>query len=54
MMTEVDHHMEQLPTLPPGWEAVESQDNHRIYYWNKKTGATTWKFPQQEGECLAA
>ena len=37
-------------TLPPGWEAVESDKDHRIYYWNKKTGATTWKFPEHEGE----
>lgn len=37
-------------TLPPGWKAVESDKDHRIYYWNKKTGATTWKFPEHEGE----
>lgn len=36
-------------TLPPGWEAVTS-DNKRVYYWNKKTGETTWNFPEQEGE----
>lgn len=35
--------------LPPGWEAVKS-DNKRVYYWNKKTGETTWVFPEHEGK----
>lgn len=37
-------------TLPPGWEAIKADRNSRIYYWNKKTGATTWDFPEQEGK----
>lgn len=35
--------------LPPGWEAVTSESK-KVYYWNKKTGETTWTFPEQEGE----
>lgn len=37
--------------LPPGWEAVMSDKDQRIYYWNKKTGDATWKFPEHEGKC---
>ncbi len=37
-------------TLPPGWEALRSEKDNKIYYWNKKTGDTTWKFPEKEGE----
>ena len=36
--------------LPPGWVAVQSAKDNKVYYWNKKTGATTWKFPDKEGE----
>lgn len=37
-------------TLPPGWEAIRSEKDDKVYYWNKKTGATTWKFPDKEGK----
>ncbi len=40
-------HQQRL--LPPGWEAVQSDKNQRVYYWNRKTGATTWNFPEQAG-----
>ena len=36
--------------LPPGWEAFESEKDNRVYYWNKKTGITTWNFPDKEGK----
>lgn len=36
-------------SLPPSWEAVPSGKDNRVYYWNKRTGATTWKFPEEEG-----
>ena len=34
--------------LPPGWERLKS-DQGAYYYWNKKTGKTSWKFPEEEG-----
>ena len=46
-MTERDDMM-----LPPGWEAVRSHTDNKIYYWNKKTGNTTWNFPKEEGNSL--
>lgn len=52
-MTEtagIDELERQQKLLPPGWEAVQSDKNQKIYYWNKKTGATTWNFPEQAGE----
>lgn len=34
--------------LPPGWEKVKS-DQGAYYYWDKKTGKTSWRFPEEEG-----
>ena len=45
-MTETQ---KQDSDLPPGWEAVES-DSKKVYYWNRKTGETTWSFPEAAGE----
>ena len=50
VMTEVVEPSGVDQPLPPGWEAVQKKDQ-RVYYWNKKTGATTWKFPEREGMC---
>jgi len=54
-MTTADEHRPRVGegpdwTLPPSWEALKSEKDNRTYYWNKKTGATTWKFPEKEGE----
>ena len=48
------HHKHPFPrstkrSLPPGWEEVNSEGG--TYYWHKKTGKTTWKFPSVEGTC---
>ena len=37
--------------LPPGWERVKS-DQGAYYYWDKRTGKTSWKFPEEEGMCV--
>ena len=37
--------------LPPGWERVKS-DQGAYYYWDKKSGKTSWKFPEEEGMML--
>ena len=37
--------------LPPGWERVKS-DQGAYYYWDKKSGKTSWKFPEEEGTCM--
>ena len=37
--------------LPPGWERVKS-DQGAYYYWDKKSGKTSWKFPEEEGMCM--
>ena len=34
--------------LPPGWERVKSEQG-AYYYWDKKSGKTSWKFPEEEG-----
>ena len=34
--------------LPPGWERVHT--DHGMYYWQKETGKTRWKFPEEEGK----
>jgi hypothetical protein len=36
--------------LPPGWERVKT-DQGAYYYWDKKSGKTSWKFPEEEGMC---
>lgn len=40
-------HSDSHRELPPGWERLYSERG--IYYWNKKDGKTTWKFPEDEG-----
>ena len=34
--------------LPPGWERVKSQEG-AYYYWDKQSGKTTWRYPEEEG-----
>ena len=36
--------------LPPDWQIVETGDGKKPYYWNTKTGKTSWKFPTAEGK----
>ena len=40
-------HSDSHRELPPGWERLHSERG--IYYWNKRDGKTTWKFPEDEG-----
>lgn len=40
-------HSDGNRVLPPGWERLHSEQG--VYYWNKRTGKTTWKFPEDEG-----
>lgn len=35
-----------LPRLPANWEAVADPDSGDTYYWNAKTGETTWERPR--------
>jgi len=35
--------------LPPDWQLVET-DGKKPYFWNTKTGKTSWKFPAAEGK----
>jgi len=35
---------EQGSSLPQGWKALATPDG-RLYYWNERTGATTWERP---------
>ena len=32
-------------TLPPGWEEKFSSSRQRVYYYQKKTGTSTWEHP---------
>ena len=32
-------------TLPPGWEERFSSSRQRVYYYQKKTGSSTWEHP---------
>ena len=34
------------PSLPANWEAVLDSNTGRHYYWNRKTGETTWHKPK--------
>ena len=36
--------------LPPDWQLVETEDGKKPYFWNTKTGKTSWKFPAAEGK----
>ena len=42
--------LDSAKVLPPGWEAVQSDKDKKVYYWNRKSGAVTWKFPEVEGK----
>ena len=34
--------------LPPGWAKVKSEQG-AYYYWDKRSGKTSWRFPEEEG-----
>ena len=40
--------------LPPNWEAVLDDGTRRYYYWNRKTGETSWFKPTAQGGAKAA
>ncbi|XP_065886432.1 uncharacterized protein [Dysidea avara] len=40
--------------LPPDWQLVETEDGKKPYFWNTKTGKTSWKFPAAEAEAHKA
>ena len=40
--------MDKTLPLPPGWKKVQSQKG--IYYWDKQSNKTQWKFPKEEGQ----
>ncbi len=49
-MSGVDEVSENNVLLPPpGWEEVRIAKEGKVYYWNTKTGATSWSFPKKEG-----
>ena len=43
--------------MPPDWEKHWSDQYETYYYWNKKTGESTWdqpKFEAKKGVCAVA
>lgn len=34
-----------LPSVPPPWKAVWSDQHGKVYYWNTSSGATQWQHP---------
>lgn len=42
------HSQSQVVDLPLGWESAWSEDHKRHYYFNRETGASTWKIPQSD------
>ena len=49
--TDTCSHTQAGDNLPPEWRAVHEPSVNRHYYWNKKTGETTWTKPKAVVVC---
>jgi hypothetical protein len=45
MLSSVTPQLGKPTKLPHGWETAEDPDSGQTYYFDRKTGETTWDFP---------